>query len=165
MHLMTDPSDSPTIAALSTCAAWVVHCDGSAMPNPGRMGLGAVLTAPDSARFELSQDTHLHGCNNEAELRALMAALEALRQHGATCVQLYCDNSIVVEQLGESPSRPLARLAELFAQARVMLASFEHVSLHWVPRHRNAQADTLARAALGMAPKAAPSARQAKRKR
>ena len=25
-------------------AHWVIHCDGSAVPNPGRMGLGAVLT-------------------------------------------------------------------------------------------------------------------------
>jgi len=145
------PPDLP--AAAPPCAGWVVHCDGSALPNPGRMGLGAVLVAPDGTRHALSQDTHLHGCNNEAELRALMAALAALRQHGAASAQVYCDNSILVEQLGGAPARAPARLAALFAQARALLGGFEHVRLGWVPRHRNAQADALARAALGLAPK------------
>ena len=29
---------------------WVAYCDGSAVPNPGRIGLGAVLTEPDGTR-------------------------------------------------------------------------------------------------------------------
>ena len=44
---------------------WVVYCDGSAMPNPGRMGLGAVITAPDGTRHTLSQATDSRGCNND----------------------------------------------------------------------------------------------------
>lgn len=60
-------------------AAWVIHCDGSAIPNPGRMGLGAVLVAPDGTRHALSQATHTTGCNNEAELGALVMALNEAR--------------------------------------------------------------------------------------
>ncbi|NMM79202.1 ribonuclease H, partial [Acidovorax sp. SRB_24] len=26
---------------------WLVYCDGSAVPNPGRIGLGAVFTEPN----------------------------------------------------------------------------------------------------------------------
>ena len=41
----------------------------------------------------------------------------------------------------------------LFDEACVLLESFEQARLQWIPRHRNAQADALARAALGKLPK------------
>ncbi len=132
---------------------WLIHCDGSAMPNPGRMGLGAVLVAPDGTRYTLSQATGERGCNNEAELRALMAALHAARTHGATVLRVFSDSTILVEQLGETASRPIARLAQLFDEARALLRSFDAATLTWIPRHRNGEADALARAALGFAPK------------
>ena len=120
------------------------------------MGLGAVLVAPDGTRHALSRATHSIGCNNEAELRALMAALQRLVAEGATAARLYSDNSILVEQLrGVEDMPPVARLAPLFDEARALLAGLAHSSVHWVPRHRNAEADALARAALGLAPKPA----------
>lgn len=133
---------------------WTVYCDGSAMPNPGRMGAGAVITEPDGTRHTLSLAGHATGCNNEAELRALTLALEELKARGATAVLAYTDNSILVEQLGEPGARPIVRLAGLFEEARALLGSFEEASLRWVPRHRNQEADALARASLGFAPKA-----------
>lgn len=142
---------------------WTVYCDGSAMPNPGRMGAGSVITAPDGTRHTLSQASHAIGCNNEAELRALTLALEDLKARGATSVLAYTDNSILVEQLVAAGARPIARLANLFDEARLLLASFEEASLRWVPRHRNYEADALARASLGFAPK--PPPRAAKKKR
>ncbi|RZI92582.1 MAG: ribonuclease HI family protein [Variovorax sp.] len=135
-------------------ADWVAWCDGSAVPNPGRMGLGAVLIAPDGTRHALSQATHTIGCNNEAELRALMAAAGEARARGATTLQVYSDNSVVVAQLRDASAEPIARLAPLFDEARMLLNGFDRVAVAWVPRHRNREADVLARKALGMAPKA-----------
>lgn len=137
----------------SNSQRWVVYCDGSALPNPGRMGLGAVLIEPDGARHTLSQATGLKGCNNEAELRALMAALLELRSRGATSVLVCCDSSILVEQLRDPGAKPITRLAGLFDEARALLQAFDPASLLWIPRHRNGEADELARAALGMPPK------------
>ncbi|RQO53763.1 ribonuclease H [Variovorax sp. KBW07] len=151
---------------MSQSLPWVVYCDGSAMPNPGRMGIGAVITAPDGSRRTLSQATHTTGCNNEAELRALTLALHELRAQGATNVQAYSDNSILVEQLGTAqPARPIARMAELFDDARALLGTFEQASIRWIPRHRNGEADALARAALGFAPKPAAKATKKKKRR
>jgi len=129
------------------------------------MGLGAVLTAPDGTRHTLSQATHANGCNNEAELLALMAALGELQSRGATALRIYSDNSILVEQLGGAQVKPIARLSTLFEEARELLKSFEHASVQWIPRHRNGEADALARAAQGLPPKqvANPSKRQRKR--
>ena len=144
-----------SISAAEAPHPWIIFCDGSASPNPGRMGIGAVLTEPDGTRHTLSHALHLTGCNNEAELRALMAALRELRVRGATALLAYSDNSILVEQLGSSNAKPVVRLAALFEEARNLLTSFEYASLTWLPRHRNGEADALARAALGLAPKLA----------
>ena len=148
---------------------WVVRCDGSAVPNPGRMGLGAVVVAPGcAAPHRLSERTPFTGCNNEAELRALLMALRFIDDicHPAGgpaaargCLQVISDSSLLVEQLGRHPPpQPVARLAALFDTARARLRAWNAVQLHWVPRHRNAEADALARAALGLAPKSGPRA-------
>ncbi|PJI95388.1 ribonuclease HI [Acidovorax sp. 69] len=148
---------------------WVIHCDGSAWPNPGRMGLGAVLTGPDgTVQHQISEATTFTGCNNEAELRALLVALQWLAQRGAaasTPVQVFSDNSVLVEQLGTPAAAPVARLAPLFDEARQALRGFPQVQVVWIPRHRNGAADTLARAALGLAPKAATPQGQTIKKR
>jgi len=133
------------------------------MPNPGRMGVGAVITQPDGTRHTLSQATHAIGCNNEAELRALTLALKDLRARGASAVVAYSDNSILVEQLGPAGAKPIERLAGLFDDARALLGSFDDVRVQWIPRHRNGEADALARAALGFGPK--PPARQSRKRR
>lgn len=150
---------SARAAAPLATGAWVIHCDGSAWPNPGRMGLGAVLTGPDgTVRHQISEATTFTGCNNEAELRALMQALQWLAQQGiadSTPVQVFSDNSVLVEQLASLSVAPVARLATLFDEAREALQAFPQVHIQWIPRHRNGTADTLARAALGLAPKAA----------
>jgi len=133
------------------------------------MGLGAVLTSPDgTVQHQISEATTFTGCNNEAELRALMLALQWLAQQGITTsspVQVFSDNSVLVEQLGGHPKAPIARLATLFDEARGALRQFAQAQVLWIPRHRNGAADTLARAALGLAPKAATPQGQTLKKR
>ena len=156
---------TPTPGTLSA-PVWTVHCDGSAVPNPGRMGLGAVVTGPHGQCHTVSQATDAPGCNNEAELRALMAALALARQHGASVLRVYSDSTILVKQLGvapAAPAAPIARLAGLFDQARALLAAFDQVDFEWVPRARNGTADALARHALGLAPKAPRKWKHARR--
>ena len=155
-----DPSELGRTPAADAADGWTVHTDGTAWPNPGRMGLGAVLVAPDGRRLTLSIAAPQSGCNNEAELRAVMAALALARAEGAEVVRLHCDNSIVVAELAGTAPRPMARLHGLFDEARVLAASFRRLELVWIPRHRNAEADVLARAAVGLAPKLAKASRR-----
>ena len=134
------------------------------------MGLGAVLTGPDGTlRHQISEATTFTGCNNEAELRALMRALQWLAQQGvaaSTPVQVFSDNSVLIDQLSTRATPPIARLAPLFDAARRQLLGFGQVGLLWIPRHRNGAADALARAALGLAPKAGiPHALRKKKRR
>ena len=131
-----------------------IHIDGSALPNPGPMSLGVLLQLPDGSRHTLSQDLHRSGCNNEAELRALMAALKLARDLGARSLTVRTDSQVLLEQLGPptaKPARPIARLAPLFEAARAQMQDFDELVLQWVPRHRNTEADALARLARSAA--------------
>lgn len=102
---------------------WTIYSDGSAVPNPGRMGLGAVLVAPDGTRHVLSMATDARGCNNEAEARALMAALRDAQARGATALQIYSDSSLLVAQLGVVNVPPVLRLAALYDEVGALLAT------------------------------------------
>lgn len=134
---------------------WLLHCDGSAVPNPGRMGIGAVLVSPDGTRHTVSERLADPGCNNEAEVQALVAGLLLARSMGAQALAVYTDSDLIAKQLGAHAAPDPVRLQALLAQARTVLGTFTSHTLGWVPRHRNQEADTLARAALGMPPKPA----------
>lgn len=133
---------------------WCLHSDGSAVPNPGRMGIGAILVSPDGTRHTVSERLANAGCNNEAEVQALLAGLRLARELGAQTIAVYTDSDLIAKQLGACANAPdPVRLHAPLLDARTLLTTFASHSLSWVPRHRNQEADRLARAALGMAPK------------
>ena len=132
---------------------WILHIDGSAVPNPGRMSIGAVLSGPDVAQQQLSSLLSGSGCNNEAELRALHAGLDLARRQGATCIRVYTDSRWLLEQLAPSSIqaqhvRATARLATELVQVREVIQTFDDVQWRWIPRHHNTEADALARQAM-----------------
>lgn len=135
---------------------WQLWFDGSAYPNPGRLGLGAVVCGPDGQHIELSTTAHGTGCNNEAELLALEQALQLAREVGATHLRVRGDSDFVVRHLNGEARTDIARLGGIIVRLRAQLATFASVSLEWVPRHRNPDADRLSRAALGLPDKPAP---------
>ncbi|MEG1768461.1 MAG: ribonuclease HI family protein [Comamonas sp.] len=137
---------------------WTVYIDGSATPNPGRMRIGGIAYAPDGSTRSFSQAIAHSGCNNEAEALAAIHALQWLHAQQVRQVLLHTDNSILAEQLSQASPKPIARLADIYAQARALLALFDSVQLCWIPRHKNAVADALARGEPvvdGAAPQAA----------
>ena len=136
---------------------WTVYIDGSAVPNPGRMRLGGVITAPDGHTHTFSEPVAHDGCNNEAEALAAIHALHWLQAQQAQAVLLYTDNSILAEQLRLPQPKPIVRLQALYTQLRALLGTFAQVQVQWIPRHKNTVADALARGPLD-APLAAPTA-------
>lgn len=138
---------------MSDVSLWQLACDGSAVPNPGRQGLGAVLVSPEGERHVRTMVWPTSGCNNEAELRALMLGLAMARVHGARDLRVQTDSSLLVEQLADGRTPTIHRLMPLLQEASEALAAFDRVQWLWVPRHRNAEADALARGVHGLSPK------------
>ena len=132
---------------------WVLHIDGSALPNPGRMAVGAVLTGPNGSRHELGYHLPGIGCNNEAELRALLAGIEMAYRQGARHVRIYTDSQWLVAQLSadhalHKSARLTLRLSDWLQTAQRALQGWQQVEWRWIPRRCNAEADALARAVL-----------------
>ena len=132
---------------------WHLAIDGSAVPNPGRMGIGVLLRCPEGQlRGSWGREVG-HGCNNEAELRALTFGLRLAGDFGAQALQVQTDSTVLLELLAPTSGRApkqIARLQALVTEAREALGRLATVQWQWVPRHRNREADALARAALGM---------------
>lgn len=93
------------------------------------------------------------GCNNEAELRALTLGLQMAHRLGARHVRIQTDSSVVIDQLAEGRTPTIERLHTVLQEAQAWLARFEHIAWQWVPRHRNAPADALARGVHGLGAK------------
>ena len=141
---------------------WQGWFDGAAFPNPGRIGLGAVLFSPAGERHELSMLAGRSGCNNEAELLALLAVLDLATKFGAKEIRLHGDSDFVIRagQAGQRAGRQavtaVPRLVPLLARLNAALQTFDAATLVWVPRHRNGEADRLSRQAPGLPHKVAP---------
>ena len=130
------------------------------MPNPGRIGIGVVLVAPDGRREEKSSLLNGAGCNNEAELHALCAALDMAAAAGARKLLLRGDSDVALRYVRGPDSTQIARLCLLVAAARERLRRFDEVQLLWIPRRRNGDADRLSRQALGLPPSPVPVPRR-----
>jgi ribonuclease HI len=129
--------------------AWRAWFDGSARPNPGRCGIGAVLEGPLGARVELAQAAG-YGNSSEAEYRALIALLRAALDHGADELTVYGDSRVVIDDVNGPDVLAAPALAAYRAQAAALAARLARFELRWVPRHRNQQADALSQRAAAI---------------
>lgn len=133
---------------------WQAWFDGSAHPNPGRLGIGALLLGPEGQRVEISRRAG-HGNSGEAEYLALEALLEAAVAARPPLLAIYGDSQVVIGDVATgSAARPGAGAKGLEAhRERVLgllakLGATGDVTLQWVPRHRNGEADRLSQQAI-----------------
>jgi ribonuclease HI len=126
---------------------WRAWFDGSAHPNPGRCGIGALLRGPAGEAIEISQAAG-HGSSSEAEYRALVAVLEAAVQAGAHGLTIYGDSQVVVNDVNSSDGAAAPSLAAYRARVHTLMAGLSHVVLRWIPRHKNPEADALSQRAV-----------------
>jgi probable phosphoglycerate mutase len=127
----------------------IVEADGGSRGNPGPAGYGAVVL--DKATGELLAQRRGGlgiATNNVAEYSGLIAGLQAARELGAHTVAVRMDSKLVVEQMSGRWKINNVPLRALAAQARDLVAEFDHVTFDWIPRARNTHADRLANEAM-----------------
>ncbi|BAN22823.1 ribonuclease HI family protein [Caballeronia insecticola] len=127
---------------------WRAWFDGSALPNPGRLGIGGVLVGPLGETVEISR-TAGHGDSSAAEYLALIAVLEAALRAKVREIVIHGDSRVVIDDLSAPNGAGSRALAHHAAHARALIARIGAVRLQWIPRARNARADALSREALG----------------
>lgn len=129
---------------------WHGWFDGSATPNPGRIGVGAVLCSPLGIVTEISC-LGGDGDSNDAEYLALIALLEEAAREQVDTLTIYGDSRIVIEDV--SGVRLVAALESLRYQAQRLMTQIVSqnvkdiggITFQWIPRAKNCRADALAR--------------------
>jgi ribonuclease HI len=136
---------------------WRAWFDGSATPNPGLLGIGALLCGPAGERLEISRRAG-HGSSSEAEYFALIALLEAALAAGASPLAAYGDSRVVIDDVNTPGTQAGAKGLETHrARTRELMAQLGDVTLRWLPRHRNGEADRLSQQAIAGWPSATPA--------
>lgn len=138
-----------TAAEQAPPLAWRGWFDGSAHPNPGKLGIGALLLGPNGERVEISEAAG-HGDSSEAEYAALTALLQAAVRVQPAQLLLHGDSQVVINDVLGMTRRPAKGLETQRAAVHALLAQLPGASLHWVPRHRNGEADRLSQAAIAL---------------
>lgn len=122
--------------------AWV---DGGY--SPAGLGIGVIINEGPHRIYTLGAREKMSGSNNVAEYLALNVALQWLlkRGHNTKKIEIRSDSKMMVEQLNNLKSVRGGDYVEQYNKARELVSQFPHLSLAWIPRSQNKDADALAR--------------------
>lgn len=126
----------------------IIYTDGGARNNPGPAGIGAVFYNENKeAVAEISEYIGL-ATNNQAEYKALLAAIKKAEELGAEELEFYLDSELVVKQLNREYRVKDKNLAPLFVKIYNATMSFKKVIFKHIPREMDKEADRLVNLAI-----------------
>ncbi len=133
---------------------FTIHADGGSRGNPGPSGAGAIIR--DALGNSVASVSKFLGTrtNNFAEYEAVILAFEALAklvpsaERETTAVVVKLDSELVVKQMKKEYKVKHPVLKEQQARLAQVASAFGTVSFTHIPREENADADTLANAAM-----------------
>ena len=126
----------------------IIQTDGGSRGNPGPAAGGFLLSDPDGTRRAAKAFFLGHTTNNVAEYTALVRALEAAAEMGATEVTVYSDSELMVRQLNGRYKVKSDLIRPLFEQASELLTRFARHDIRHVMREKNKEADALVNRAM-----------------
>ncbi|MCK5212264.1 ribonuclease HI family protein [Candidatus Parcubacteria bacterium] len=126
----------------------IIYTDGGARGNPGPAGIGAIIF--DDKRNLIAEISEYLGVatNNQAEYKAVVAAIKKAKELNAEEIQFYLDSQLVVEQLNGNYKVKNKDLQPLFVSIYNDSLNFKKVAYNHVPREQNKEADRLANEAM-----------------
>jgi ribonuclease HI len=130
-----------------------VFTDGASRNNPGPAAIGVVIKDEEGGTVDTLSRYLGIATNNVAEYTALLEALAMLARHRAEEIRLHLDSQLVVRQVSGEYKIKQAHLLPLVREARTRMARFKKISLSYIPREKNTEADALANQALDNAQK------------
>ncbi|MBI4433563.1 ribonuclease HI family protein [Candidatus Uhrbacteria bacterium] len=125
-----------------------VSTDGGARGNPGPAGLGFVIRDANGRTIEAVGEYLGETTNNQAEYRAMVAALTRARELGATDVEALADSELLVKQLHRQYRVKNAGLAPLFLAVWNLAQSFRSCTFRHIRREQNRAADRMVNLAI-----------------
>ncbi len=129
--------------SLST-EALIIHTDGASRGNPGKAGIGILISNKDGKEVEEISEYIGETTNNVAEYKALITAVRRALELGAKDVVFKLDSELVVKQIHHKYSVKSPHLIPLYRELQDMLRKFHKWEVIHVPREENSRADALA---------------------
>lgn len=126
----------------------VIYSDGVSRNNPGPAAIGATIKDEQGRLLATISRSIGRATNNQAEYRAVIAALEKAIKLGARQIDLNLDSELIVRQVTGRYRVKNEALKPLFGRVKELLGSLESFSIRHVPRRQNQEADRLANSAL-----------------
>jgi len=133
---------------------FTIRTDGGARGNPGPAAIGAVILGEKGAILKEISEYIGEATNNEAEYRAVIAALKKLKamvgknQTKQALVQIFADSELLVKQLNGEYKIEHPNVQPLFLELWNLKVDFGKVTFQAVPREQNKAADRLVNEAL-----------------
>jgi len=126
----------------------VIYADGASRGNPGPAAIGAVIK-DERGRLIASISRRIgKATNNQAEYRAIIAALEEATKLGANQVEIHSDSELVVRQINGEYRVKKATLKPLYQQVKQRQGQLKGFTITHILRQQNIEADKLANKAL-----------------
>ncbi len=129
----------------------IIYTDGGSRGNPGPSGIGAVIFDENKNKIAEISEFIGEGTNNQAEYKAVIAALEKCRKLGGEDLEFYLDSQLVVEQLNRRYKVKERELANLFLQIHNLSVFFKKLTYNHISRELNKETDKLVNTALDQA--------------
>ena len=117
----------------------IVNTDGGARGNPGPAGIGVVIADDKGAVVARFSQYIGEATNNVAEYKALIYALEKLKNFDYTEAECRLDSELIVRQLNGEYRVKEGKLKELYQQVQ-QLIFFKPIKFVHVPREKNKEA-------------------------
>jgi len=126
----------------------IIHADGASRGNPGQAAIGATIEDSEGRLLASLSQPIGRATNNQAEYRAVIAALKEALKLGAVEADIYLDSELVVKQINGSYRVRNAALKPLYLEVKELAASLKGFRISHIPRRQNAEADALANTAF-----------------
>ena len=126
----------------------IIFTDGAAEPNPGPAAIGATIKDEHGRLITSISQPIGRATNNQAEYRAIIAALENAIRLGASQVDMHSDSELVVRQINGRYRVKNAALKPLYRQVKYLQSLLEGFTITHILRQQNTEADNLANIAL-----------------
>ena len=128
----------------------VIFTDGAAAPNPGPAAIGAIIKDEQGKLLARISQRIGRATNNQAEYRAIIAALEKAVSLGAKHVEVNSDSELVVKQINGKYRVKKATLKPLYQEVKKLQSRLEGFTITHIPRRQNTEADKLANKLLAI---------------
>ena len=126
----------------------VIFADGASRGNPGSAAIGVTIKDKRGKLITFISQRIGRATNNQAEYRAIIAALEETVRLGVKQADIKMDSELVVKQINGEYRVKKATLKPLYQQVKQRLGLLEGFIITHIPRQQNTEADNLANKAL-----------------